>query len=83
MVSSVGDFLLRFRFSIFFFYEAYGIVLWELVSRKHPVKDFAFRKADFFFLLFLHKHSKQFEEYLWMSELEQAIISGKRCGDFF
>src|SRR5689334_10293832 len=34
---------------------AYAIILWELVTRKHP-----------------------FEEYRWMSELEDAVIDGKR-----
>jgi hypothetical protein len=34
---------------------AFGIILWELVTRKHP-----------------------FEEYRWMSELEDAVIDGKR-----
>jgi serine/threonine protein kinase len=34
---------------------AYGIILWELLTRKHP-----------------------FSEFRWMSELEDAVIDGKR-----
>lgn len=45
----LGFFFSDSRNNFFFFFQAYGIILWELVSRKHPVKHFAFRKADFFF----------------------------------